>query len=162
MAATGQVTQYSEEYAYDLPYAPMSLRLVAFILDLVVTVSIFLTFVTLAGIQLLARSDWGANSDPPEEVYYASALIMASFFIFVPWLYAALWWWRGQSIGQMAVHIAVTDRDGEHLTFWQAVVRVIFWPIAVLSLVGLLPIFFDRESRGLHDMVAGTVVVELP
>ena len=162
MAATGQVTQYSEDYGYDLPYASISLRIVAFILDFVVTASIFMTFVTIAGLQLLARSDWGENSDPPEEVYYASAIILASFFIFIPWLYAALWWWRGQTIGQMAVHIAVTDRDGGHLTFWQAVLRTIFWPITVLTLVGLTPMFFDRESRALYDMIAGTVVVELP
>lgn len=162
MAATGQLATQAEDYYPELPYASISLRIVAAILDLVVSASVFMLFVTIAGLQLLARSDWGDNSDPPDEVYYASVVILGSFFLFVPWFFTALWWWRGQTLGQMAVHIAVTDRDGGHLGLWRSLLRTIIWPLSVLPLIGLLPMFFDRESRALHDMIAGTVVVELP
>jgi uncharacterized RDD family membrane protein YckC len=37
------------------------------------------------------------------------------------------------------------------------------WPLSVIPFgLGLVPIFFDDESRALHDMIASTVVLELP
>jgi uncharacterized RDD family membrane protein YckC len=34
--------------------------------------------------------------------------------------------------------------------------------VVVPLALGLVPMFFDKESRALHDMIAGTVVLELP
>jgi len=63
----------------------------------------------------------------------------------------------------MAVHIAVTDAEGYHISFPQAVVRTLVWPLSFLPMgIGMLPILFDRRARALHDMLAGTVVVQLP
>jgi uncharacterized RDD family membrane protein YckC len=63
----------------------------------------------------------------------------------------------------MAVRIEITDRDGEPLPSSRALARAIVWPLSIFPFaIGALPILFDEERRALHDMVAGTVVLELP
>lgn len=163
MAVSGQTKRAAHPPAPELPYAALQLRVVAFILDAIVLATIFSLFVTAAGLQLLLRSDWGNESNIADKVYWASFLIVASFLLVPPWYFTALWWARGQSLGMMAVHIAVTDRAGYHVSLGQALVRTLIWPLSLLPMgIGFLPILFDRESRALHDMLAGTVVVQLP
>lgn len=163
MAITGQTRQAASPLAGELPYAGFQLRAVAFILDAIVLASVLFLFIAAAGLQLLLRSDWGNESNIPDEVYWASLLIVASFLLVPPWYFIAMWWARGQSLGMMAVHIAVTDTEGYHISFPQAVVRTLVWPLSFLPMgIGMLPILFDRRARALHDMLAGTVVVQLP
>jgi uncharacterized RDD family membrane protein YckC len=146
-----------------LPYAGFGIRLVAGVLDLVVLASVLLIFMTMAGFYLLVQTDWGAESDFTNSEGYTAVGIAALFLLFVPLYFASFWWWLGQTIGQLAVRIAVTDRDGYHLSGWKALVRTVAWPLSILPMgLGLASIFFDDESRALHDMLAGTVVIELP
>lgn len=151
-----------EEYV-SLPYASAGLRFVAAVLDLIVLGSIFLLFVSAAGLYLLAQTDWGAESDFTNEQGYTAVAIAAMFALFLPIYFIGLWWWHGQTIGQMATRIAVTDRDGYHISGWRSIIRTMTWPLSVIPFgLGLVPILFDDESRALHDMLAGTVVLELP
>jgi uncharacterized RDD family membrane protein YckC len=153
--------QYEEYPA--LPYAGLGLRLVAGILDFIFLGSIFLLFFAVAGLYLLVQTDWGNESDFTNAEQWTAIGIVASFAVVIPIYFTAFWWWRGQSVGQMAVRIAVTDRDGYHIGPGQAFLRMLLWPFSVLPLgIGLLPIFFDKESRALHDMLTSTVVLELP
>jgi uncharacterized RDD family membrane protein YckC len=63
----------------------------------------------------------------------------------------------------MATRIAVTDRDGYHISMWRALIRTVTLPLSLIPFgLGMVPILFDDESRALHDMLAGTVVLELP
>ncbi len=161
MATMSQVEQ-AQDYAPPLPYAGFPLRLVSAILDGVFMISIAALTAAAAGFYVLARTSWG-DTDPSDEVYVTSATILSTFLILAPLYFVLLWYWRGQTLGQLAVRIAVTDRDGYHISFRQSLVRLIAWPISVLPLgLGITTIFFDREQRMLHDMLAGTVVVELP
>ncbi|MDO8617067.1 MAG: RDD family protein [Dehalococcoidia bacterium] len=149
------------DYSY-LPYASVALRIVAGVLDLIVVVTVFALFVAGAGVFLLLRTNWG-DSDISNADGWRAVIIILSFLAFVPWYFIALWWWRGQTLGMTAVRIAVTDRTGNHLSLARAMVRTFFWPLSVLPLgLGLIPMFRDHESRALHDILAGTVVVELP
>ena len=150
------------EQIADLPYASPSLRIVAGILDLIVVASFFALFVAAAGLFVLIKTSWG-DTDLTNDQGWRALIILLSYFLFLPWYFASLWWWRGQTVGMMAVRIAVTDSAGSHLSFWKSLLRTLVWPLSVVPLgMGLLPIFFDRHSRALHDMLAGTVVVELP
>lgn len=161
--STGQMNRAPSAPIPHLPYAGLHLRIVAFILDTIVLASVFALFVAAAGLQLLLRTNWGADSNYPDSVNWAGFLIILSFAVVPPWYFTSLWWSRGQSLGMMAVHIAVTDRDGYHLSFGRAFLRTLIWPLSFLPLcIGMLPMLFDGESRALHDMAAGTVVVELP
>jgi uncharacterized RDD family membrane protein YckC len=152
----------AQDYAPPLPYAGLSLRVVSAILDGIFLLSLAALLAAVAGFYALARTSWG-ETDPTDADYVVSATILSTYVILAPLYFVLLWYWRGQTLGQVAVRIAVTDRDGYHLTFWQALLRTIIWPISVLPLgLGITTMFFDREQRMLHDMLAGTVVVELP
>jgi uncharacterized RDD family membrane protein YckC len=154
--------QYEEEYAA-LPYASAGLRIVGAVLDLVVLGSLFLIWASAAGLYLLTQTDWGNDSTYTDSEGWTAFAIVASFAIVVPLYFFAFWWWRGQTVGQMAVRIIVTDRDGYHMSFWQVLLRTLMLPVTLLPLgLGAFAMFFDKESRGLHDMISGTVVLELP
>ena len=153
---------YEEEYPV-LPYASAGLRIVGGILDLVVLGSLALIWASMAGLYLLTQTDWGNDSTYTDSQEFTSLMILASFAIVVPLYFFVFWWWRGQTVGQMAVRVIVTDRDGYHMSFWQALLRTFLIPISLLPLgLGVFAMFFDKESRSLHDMIAGTVVLELP
>jgi uncharacterized RDD family membrane protein YckC len=88
---------------------------------------------------------------------------MLSYIPFVPLAFFVMWAVRGQSPGMMAVRIEVTDRDGEPLPTSSAAIRALVWPFSMLAFgLGAVPVLFDEERRALHDMIAGTVVLELP
>lgn len=146
----------------NLYYAGFTLRVVAFILDFLVMGSVFALFVAAGGIEILARSEWG-DADPSNNAVWTGVGIACSFFALLPWYFIIMWWWKGQTLGMMAVHIAVADRYGHLPTFGQAFVRTLVYPLSFLPvLAGIATILFDREYRALHDMIAGTVVIELP
>ncbi len=66
----------------------------------------------------------------------------------------------GQTIGKMLTGVRTTMAGGERVPFGHAVVRsVVVLACAVPFGLGLLPVLFDGEGRGLHDRMAGTRVV---
>lgn len=162
MAATGRAARASNQPAASLPYAGLQLRVVAFLLDSIVMVSCLMLFVAAGGLQTLLRSDLGSR-DPPESAFYVWVGIILAFIPFAALYFSLLWSWRGQSVGMMAVHIVVAGRDRRRLPFGRALARTLAFPLTLLPLgLGLLPILFDREHRALHDILAGSVVLELP
>jgi uncharacterized RDD family membrane protein YckC len=161
MAGTAQAADARVQPPDDLFYAGIMLRSVAFILDLMVSTSVFALFVAAGGLQILARSDWG-DTDPSSEAVWVGVLIAGSFFVILPLYFILLWWWRGQTLGMMAVSIAVADRHGHVPTLKQAILRTLAFPLSFLPLMaGIATILVDHEYRALHDMIAGTIVVEI-
>lgn len=161
MAGTAQAADALVQPPDDLYYAGIMLRTVAFILDFMVSAAVLALFITVGGLQILARSDWG-DTDPTDGVVWTGVLIALSFFVVLPLYYILLWWWKGQTLGMMAVNIAVADRMGHLPTFGQAFVRTVVFPLSFLPLMaGIATILVDHEYRALHDMIAGTVVIEV-
>jgi uncharacterized RDD family membrane protein YckC len=160
MAVTAQAE--SQDQTVDtLPYASFSLRVVAFVLDTMVAASVIALFVAIGGLQILIRSNGG--DDPTDSETYTGIAIALSSLLFLPWYFIATWWWKGQTLGMMAVHIAVTDREGHLPSFGRAFLRALVYPLSFVPLAtGFATILFDSESRALHDMLAGTVVLEVP
>ena len=144
-----------------LRYASFETRLVALVLDVIVLLSVFLLFTAVAGLQLLLRSDFG-DVDPPDSAFYLAAIIvLVYFFPFFPLYFLALWVWRGQTVGKMAMAIKVVRRDGYRLGVGTALLRLVGYLFSTLLLfAGFLMIAFDRQRRGLHDRLADTLVVE--
>jgi len=159
MPATVQANRTSGERAALLPYAGFQMRTVAFILDLIVMGSFFLLFFTIAFLPIALAGSSHLSDSETRWVY----VVLLSYIPFVPLLFFVLWTWRGQSIGMMAVRIEVTDRDGEPLSALRALRRTVLWPLSMFPLaLGAVPALFNDERRALHDMLAGTVVLELP
>jgi len=59
----------------------------------------------------------------------------------------------GASIGQRVLGMAVVRLDRHPVGLPRAAVR------SLLICLAIPPLVFDRDSRGLHDLAAGTVVV---
>jgi len=82
--------------------------------------------------------------------------------IIVLWLYfAVMESSESQStLGKRAMGIIVTDLNGNRITFGKATIRHFSKYISILILfIGYIMIGFTEKKQGLHDMIAGTLVV---
>lgn len=78
------------------------------------------------------------------------------------WLYFALMESsRHQAtLGKMALGMRVTDLEGERISFLRATGRYFAKILSALILfIGFIMIGFTQKKQGLHDMLAGTLVV---
>jgi uncharacterized RDD family membrane protein YckC len=152
------MTQSPEEIISPLPIASLPLRIVAFLLDSIVVFGLLMLFFAIGFGQAALLGD-----DPPDwSVYLALGITLSALFPVAPLLFWALWAWRSQSLGMMAVGLIVTTQDGYRLSTGRAFLRTLFWFLSAIPLgLGLMTVFFDDQRRALHDFLAGTVVREL-
>jgi uncharacterized RDD family membrane protein YckC len=88
----------------------------------------------------------------------------AAFAVWSVAYFAIFWSTTGQTPGNRLMHIRVCDADeGTVLSPRRSVLRFGALLLAALPLfAGFLPVLVDDRRRGLHDMLAGTVVVGVP
>ncbi len=68
---------------------------------------------------------------------------------------------RQATIGKGILGLRVTDLDGNRITFLRAAIRDIAKIIsAFILLIGFIMVAFTEKKQGLHDMIAGTLVVK--
>jgi uncharacterized RDD family membrane protein YckC len=93
-------------------------------------------------------------------------LVVAGGGLYVLWsvgYFVAFWSTTGQTPGARLLRFKVCTMSLGALRPRRAMLRFAGLVLAVLPLfAGLLPILVDDRRRGLHDMLAGTVVVEAP
>ena len=81
----------------------------------------------------------------------------------VGWLYFALLESseRGATVGKMAVGLRVVTATGQRLSFLHATGRYFAKVISAIILgIGFIMVAFTDRKRGLHDMIADTLVVK--
>lgn len=83
--------------------------------------------------------------------------------IAIAWLYFALMESseRGATLGKMAVGLRVVDEGGQRISFLRATGRYFskFFS-ALILMIGFIMVAFTDKKRGLHDLIAGTLVVK--
>lgn len=94
-------------------------------------------------------------------------LVVVGSVAYALWLvgyFVVFWSTTGQTPGNRLLQIRVCRAiDGASPSAGAAVLRFAGLILAALPLfVGFLPILVDERRRGLHDMLAGTVVVPAP
>jgi uncharacterized RDD family membrane protein YckC len=68
---------------------------------------------------------------------------------------------RQATLGKMAVGIKVTDEAGARISFGRAVGRYFGKFVStIILLIGFLMVAFTEKKQGLHDKLAGTLVVK--
>jgi uncharacterized RDD family membrane protein YckC len=73
--------------------------------------------------------------------------------------FALFWSTTGQTPGMRAMGLRVVDARGAPVSMPRALVRFVGLVLAIVPLfAGFVPVLFDRRRRGLHDLLAGTVV----
>jgi uncharacterized RDD family membrane protein YckC len=139
-------------------YAGLVTRVVAFVIDAAIVNGI--AFVFGASISL-ALSVFGISLDEvPDGVTVAVGvggwvLINVAYF-------AGSWALTGQTTGMRLMTIRVLRTNGERLSLRRGLRRILAMILAALPLfAGYLLILVDDRRRGLHDRLAGTVVLFL-
>jgi uncharacterized RDD family membrane protein YckC len=67
---------------------------------------------------------------------------------------------RQATIGKASIGIIVTDLQGNRISFGKATGRYLGKIISSITFcIGYLMVFFTKKKQGLHDLVAGTLVV---
>ncbi|MGD0380979.1 MAG: RDD family protein [Acidimicrobiales bacterium] len=151
------------------PLAPWWKRLIAILLDGVVL--FFATFV----IALIAAAIAGHNTNNTNNTNASGASVLGA--LFVVWIAAsipaAIYYAamngsrRGQTVGKMALGIAVRDaRTGGPIGFWRALGRnlitVVFEALfSIPYILDSLAPLWDARRQAWHDKVAHSVVVDL-
>ena len=135
-------------------YGGFWLRVVAYIIDAIL-LNIALGLLTLiTGLRLIAYR----ATDHLEPLPTLTPLV-------VGWLYFALMEssQRGATLGKMAVGLRVVTEQGQRLSFANATGRYFAKFISAIILgIGFLMVAFTDRKRGLHDMIANTLVVKVP
>ena len=80
----------------------------------------------------------------------------------VGWLYfAGLESMAGATLGKMVLGLSVTDDQGNNISFLRATGRYFAKIISALILcIGYLMVAWDGQKQGLHDKIAGTLVIK--
>jgi uncharacterized RDD family membrane protein YckC len=74
--------------------------------------------------------------------------------------FVVFWATAGQTPAMRAMRLRVLDAEGHHPSLARSALRVVGLALAIIPLgAGFLPVLVDDRRRGLHDMLAGTVVV---
>jgi uncharacterized RDD family membrane protein YckC len=93
-------------------------------------------------------------------------LVACGGVTFVLWTisyFVVFWSTTGQTPGNRVMQIRVCGEDGQRIAPRRALLRFGALVLAALPLfAGFLPILVDDRRRGVHDMLAHTIVVRAP
>lgn len=140
------------------PYEGLVTRAIAFAIDAAVinVVAIAVAGVVALGVSLLSV---------PHSV--ETVMLALGGALFVAWsvgYFVVFWSTTGQTPGSRLMRIMVCRADdGGIVRPRDAALRFVYLTLAAIPLLaGFMTILVDDRRRGVHDMLAGTVVVEAP
>jgi uncharacterized RDD family membrane protein YckC len=138
--------------AYSARYAGFWRRFAAYWIDIFVFVSIELFINAARGIPLNSRQ-------PTDPLEIAKGLFINLFIFWLYWAICESSPWQA-TIGKRAMDIYVTNLKGHRLSFVQASGRFFGKVISAMILgIGFFMIAFTERKQGLHDLLAGCLVV---
>lgn len=136
-----------------VPYAGVATRAVALAID--AALAQLIVFTGGAVLALVGSLVADVRLDTLGRVLAAAAwvTVVAAYFVL-------FWSTAGQTPGMRLMSLRVMTPRGLHPGVTRSVVRVIGLGLAIVPLfLGFLPVLFDARRRGLHDLLAGTVVL---
>jgi uncharacterized RDD family membrane protein YckC len=136
-------------------YAGLVTRAVAFVVDLLILNGALFAGALVVGLVIEAFGTFAPHLDLGG-IAIAGAVWTVGFAIY----FAGWWSLTGQTPGMRALGIKVLPTRGEHLPPRRALVRVVGMIVAALPFfAGYLLILIQDRRRGLHDLIARTIVV---
>ena len=133
-------------------YGGFWIRFVAYIIDAILISLVFGVVTSIFGVRYVEMDDL-SRIDPTTNLL---SLVVA-------WLYFALMESseRGATVGKMAMGLRVVSNDGKRISFMNATGRYFAKILsALIFCIGFIMIAFTDRKRGLHDMIAGTLVIK--
>jgi len=164
--APGVVTPYSTAVAAPVRYAGFWVRVLALIIDAIIvsflTTPLSLMIMFSTGLRGAFMRNHG-EFNPADIALQAGAialLVCATVAIKAIYEAALTSSSRQATVGKMALGLRVTDLNGQRITFARALGRFFAKYISSLTLgIGYVMAGFTERKQGLHDMIAGTLVV---
>ena len=145
-------------------YAGFWLRLAAHIIDHLIIGFVlgglvsFTMLIMGIGMGILDDMDNPAT----QMIFVSYSLVIGLGSLAITWLYYAMMEssnYQG-TLGKMALNIKVTDLEGNRITFAQATGRFFGKLLSSFIIyIGYLMIAFTQKQQGLHDILAGCLVV---
>jgi uncharacterized RDD family membrane protein YckC len=140
--------------ADETPYAGLVTRTVALVVDAAV---LTVGFAVASGVVGLILSLFTAVevSSPGAVVGVAAGwtIVVASYFVL-------FWTLAGETPGMRLMRMRVVDEHGAPPGLWRSALRLVGAVLAAIPVfAGYLLVLVDDRRRGLHDMIARTVVV---
>jgi uncharacterized RDD family membrane protein YckC len=139
--------------AVRIPYAGLATRAVALAIDLALA-QLAVAF-GLAVLSLVA-----SLVGELRPAWLVGALLAVGWIVVVGSYLVLFWSVVGQTPGMRAMHVRVVDANGDPPSLGRAIVRFFGLILAIIPLfAGFLPVLVDDRRRGIHDMLARTVVL---
>lgn len=134
-------------------YAGIATRAVAFGVDLALSGATFLVATAMLGLVF-----WLAGGLQPG--WLLGGLAAAAWTLLAGGYFVLFWTVTGQTPGMRPMQLRVLTASGTPPGVGRAIIRFLGLLLAIAPLfAGFLPVLFDARRRGLHDFLAGTVVV---
>jgi len=150
------------------PYGGFWIRFLAYIIDRLILgiVATPLYFLLIMPRLLPFIQDAESNGEPSPQMIAAlvGAGVTAGCLVLIgAWLYEALLTcssWQG-TIGKKVLRLKVTDEAGNRIGFGRSTGRFFAKIISTMIMyIGFIMVGFTDRKRGLHDMIAGTLVTK--
>ena len=133
-------------------YAGIATRALALAIDVAIAQVIVLTGAAVIGLVASLAGEFHLGPTGRVIAAIAWALAIATYFV-------TFWSTAGQTPAMRMMNIRVTTATGEIPGIPRSIVRMIGLVLAIIPFfAGFLPVLVDDRRRGIHDMMAGTVV----
>jgi uncharacterized RDD family membrane protein YckC len=152
-----------------MAYAGFWLRVVAAIIDgVLISIVMWVVSLALNAGMMMDAAQMGGQMTEEQALAIAAAAMRNSVILFVVSLVIGIVYYCGMessarqaTLGKMAVGVKVTDEAGNRISFGRAVGRYFAkFASTIILLIGFLMVAFTEKKQGLHDKLAGTLVVK--
>ena len=145
-------------------YAGLWLRLAAYIIDYLVLGFVIGTMVALVMLAMgLSFAIFQDMDNPANQLLVVtSSIILGVVVLTATWMYYALLESSSHqgTLGKMALNLKVTDLEGQPISFLRATGRFFGkFLSSFIVYIGYLMIGFTEKQQGLHDILAGCLVL---
>lgn len=141
-------------------------RFIALFLDLFVALVVFILSAFLVPFATKTSQDvldllhmkFTYGPSTTSVIIHALLFVVDMFIVFALFLS-----YTNTSVGKKALGLSIRGKYQYELSVSQALLReLIFKPLSLISVVGGLWAFVDKEKRSLHDILSATLVIETP
>lgn len=146
------------------PYGGFWIRVLAYLIDRIVIGAMYSPFVIYFALRMVAELRRIPPNSPEQfgPIFHFVSIVVPLAFL-VQWLYEALLTsssWQA-TVGKRVLDLKVTDEGGNPISFERATGRFFAKVLsALICYIGFLMVAFTARKQGLHDLLAGTLVIK--
>jgi uncharacterized RDD family membrane protein YckC len=137
-------------------YAGFWLRFAAYFIDAIVVYVVIFIFTMVFGLSFFGL-DTDSGEMPGVGFFGPLAILYLGIILYFPLMESSKW---QATLGKRAVGIIVTDLDGRRISVGKAFGRFFSKIISgIILYIGFIMAGFTERKQGLHDIIAGTLVI---